>query len=112
MLHDPIEERAFQTHRRIAERLRRDPGLIAEALVRLKQRIAREGAPSDPVLCEWVDALLMLDPPQLADFIESGTPRARRLRISSPLSWLARWSARCSTICSAMSSRSRANATS
>jgi hypothetical protein len=90
MLHDPIGERALQTHRRIADRLRRDPGLIAEALDRLKQRIAREGSPADPVLCEWLDALLMLEPPQLADFIESAAPRARRLRISSPLVWLAR----------------------
>lgn len=85
MLHDPIEARALQTHRRIADRLRRDPSLIAAALVRLKLRIAREGVPADPVLGEWLDALLMLAPPQLADFIESTTPRARRLRISSPL---------------------------
>jgi hypothetical protein len=64
--------------------------VLAEARARLEQRIAREGAPADPVLCEWLDALLMLDPAQLADFIESGTSRARRLRISSPLVWLAR----------------------
>jgi hypothetical protein len=87
---DPIEARATEAHRRIAERIRRDPSLIAEAQARLEQRIAREGAPADPVLCEWLDVLLMLDAPQLADFIESATPRARRLRISSPLAWLAR----------------------
>jgi hypothetical protein len=90
MLRDPIEERALQAHLRIADRLRRDPGLIAEAKTRLEQRIVREGPPADPVLYEWRDALLMLDPLQLADFIESQTPRARRLRISSPLVWLAR----------------------
>lgn len=90
MSHDPIEDRALQTHRRIAGKLRRAPELIDEARARLEQRIAREGLPADPVLCEWRDALLMLDPPQLADFIESATPRARRLRISSPLGWLAR----------------------
>jgi hypothetical protein len=87
---DPIEERAAEAHRRIAARVRQNPALIAEARTRLEQRIAREGAPADPVLSEWLDALLMLDPPQLADFIESATPRARRLRISSPLVWLAR----------------------
>jgi hypothetical protein len=64
--------------------------LTAEARARLEQRIAREGDPIDPVLGEWLDVLLMLDPLQLADFIESGTPRARRLRISSPLVWIAR----------------------
>jgi len=90
MSHDPIEDRALQAHRRIADRLRRDPRLIAEARARLEHRIACEGTPPDPVLCEWRDALLMLDPPQVADFIESETPRARRLRISSPLVWLAR----------------------
>ena len=90
MPHDPIEERALQAHHRIAEKLRRDPGLIREARARLEQRIAREGASPDLVLCEWLDAMLMLDPSQLADFIESATPRARRLRISSPLIWLAR----------------------
>jgi hypothetical protein len=90
MPHDPIEERAAAAHQRIADRIRRDPGVIAEARTRLEQRIAREGAPVDPVLGEWLDVLLMLDPPQIADFIESATPRARRLRISSPLVWLAR----------------------
>jgi hypothetical protein len=88
--HDPIEARARETHRRIAERIRRAPDLLAEARARLEQRIAREGPPVDPVLSEWLDVLLMLDPPQLAEFIESTTPRARRLRISSPLIWLSR----------------------
>jgi hypothetical protein len=87
---DPLEERTAETHRRVAARIRRDPSLIAEATARLQRLIVREGPPADPVLCEWLDVLLMLDPPQLADFIESTTPRARRLRISSPLVWLAR----------------------
>jgi len=87
---DPIEDRAAETHRRIAGRIRQDPALLAEARARLEQRIAREGPPADPVLREWLDVLLMLDPPQVADFIESTTPRARRLRISSPLVWLSR----------------------
>lgn len=64
--------------------------MIAEARSRLERLIAREGSPADPVLGEWLDVLLMLDSPQLADFIESATPRARRLRISSPLVWLSR----------------------
>jgi hypothetical protein len=87
---DPIEDRAADTHRRIAARIRRDPDVIAEARARLEQRITREGPPTDPVLSEWRDVLLMLDPPEVADFIESASPRARRLRISSPLVWLSR----------------------
>jgi hypothetical protein len=87
---DPIEDQATETHRRIAARIRRDPNVLATTLTRLKDLISREGQPVDPVLGEWLDVLLMLDPPQVADFIESATPRARRLRISSPLIWLSR----------------------
>jgi len=77
-------------HHRIAARIRRDPAVIAESRQRLVRLMAREPAPADPVLCEWLDLLLMALPDQIADFIESGTPRARRLRTSSPLLWLAR----------------------
>ncbi|HEX3474248.1 MAG TPA: hypothetical protein VHT91_04355 [Kofleriaceae bacterium] len=42
------------------------------------------------MLREWLDVLLMLDPEQIARFIESDTPRARRLRSSTPLAWLDR----------------------
>jgi phosphoserine phosphatase len=86
---DPTEQRMAQIHRRIAERIRREPSVLAEAQARLRRVMQREGE-EDPVLREWLDALLMLDADQLADFIESGTPRARRLRSSSPLLWLAR----------------------
>ena len=86
---DPTEERMAEIHRRIAERVRRDPSVLAEARARLLRVMRREGD-GDPVLREWLDVLLMLDPDQLAEFIESSSPRARRLRISSPLLWLAR----------------------
>jgi hypothetical protein len=79
-----------ELHRRIAERIRREPAVIAETQARLERRAAREAGPIDPVLGEWRDLFLMLDPGQIADFIESSTPRARRLRSSSPLLWLAR----------------------
>jgi len=52
--------------------------------------MAQEAPYVDPVLDEWLDVLLMLDPGQVAGFIESDTPRARRLRISTPLAWVAR----------------------
>lgn len=43
--------------------------------------MTREKAPrSIPVLGEWLDILLMLDPPQVADFHRERAPRARRLR--------------------------------
>lgn len=79
-----------EKHRRIAARIRRDPGVITESRMRLMRLIAREPRPPDPVLQEWLDLLLMATPDQVADFIASGTPRARRLRTSSPLLWLDR----------------------
>lgn len=87
---DPTEQRTAEMHRRIAERVRHDPSLIAKTRARLVHLVRQEPGPLDPVLGEWLDLLLMLDPGQVADFIESSTPRARRLRISSPLIWLAR----------------------
>lgn len=87
---DPIEERAAAIHERVAARIRREPELLVEAVARLSRRLEQEGGPADPVLCEWRDVLLMLTPEQVAAFVESDTPRARRLRISSPLVWLAR----------------------
>lgn len=79
-----------EKHRRIAARIRRDPDVLAESKIRLVHLMAREPPPPDPVLQEWFDLFLMATPDQIADFIESGTPRARRLRSSSPLLWLDR----------------------
>ena len=87
---NPVEERAAESHRRIAERIRRDPTVIAEAVARVERRLGAEPGRPDPALCEWLDVLRLLDPGQIANFIEAETPRARRLRSSSPLMWLAR----------------------
>jgi hypothetical protein len=87
---DPTELFDAEMHCRIAARIRRDPGVIAQTKARLAKVMAEEAPYDDPVLREWLDVLLMLDPGQVASFIESDTPRARRLRISTPLAWLAR----------------------
>ena len=42
-----------------------------------------EGGPH-PALLEWQAALMTLTPSEVADFLESDTPRARRMRVSSP----------------------------
>lgn len=87
---NPTELLDAEMHRRIAARIRREPGVIAQTKERLLRVMAQEAPYVDPVLQEWLDALLMLDPDQIARFIESNTPRARRLRISSPLRWIDR----------------------
>jgi hypothetical protein len=81
---DPIEQRNSEIHRRVAGALRQDPSLAGRAMAKLERTIANEGSPTDPVLLEWRDVLLMLRPHELAEFLESNSPRARRLRISSP----------------------------
>jgi hypothetical protein len=81
---DPDQLRKDEAHRRIAARIRRDPGVIALAAARLEQWLAADPPPPDPALLEWKAALEMLDPADLADFLESPTPRAARMRISSP----------------------------
>lgn len=90
-----VEHRANPTalldaemHRRIAARIRRAPGVIAQTRARLAKVMAEEAPDVDPVLREWLDVLLMLDPDQIARFIEGDTPLARRLRSSTPLAWL------------------------
>jgi hypothetical protein len=40
--------------------------------------------PPRALLSEWRDALGMLDPEPLATFLESTTPRARRMRVWTP----------------------------
>jgi hypothetical protein len=81
---DPIELRGDQRGRRIAAMIRVNPRIIEQARETLERWIERDAGDPDPALLEWRDALAMLEPEQLARFFESETPRARRMRISSP----------------------------
>ena len=87
---DPVEARNDELHRLVAARIRRDPGAVAEARETLERWIASGGPDPHPVLLEWRAVLMMLEPAELADFLESRLPRARRLRTSSPFAGLAR----------------------
>jgi hypothetical protein len=87
---DPTEVRNTDLHRLVAGKIRRDPALIEQAAAVLDRWMRQDGEPPDPALVEWKTALEMLDPAQLAAFLESPTPRAKRMRISSPFFWLAR----------------------
>jgi hypothetical protein len=81
---DPIERASDELHRNVAARIRRDPSCIDAAAATLARWIERDGPNPHPVLLEWQAVLRMLEPAELADFLESRTPRARRLRASSP----------------------------
>jgi hypothetical protein len=86
---DPTELRNDEIHRRVAALIRRDPTVIAEAAAALARWLSQPGVEPLPAWLEWKTALAMLDPPELAAFLESRTPRARRMRISSPFFVLA-----------------------
>lgn len=84
---DPTELENDEIHRRVAVAIRRDPALIERARERLARWLPR--SENDPALVEWQIALDALDVEQLATFLESPTPRAKRMRISSPFFGLA-----------------------
>jgi hypothetical protein len=83
----PIEQENDELHRRIAALIRRDPSLIEKARARLNEHIARNPLPARE---EWRTALRHLDAADVVRFIESTTPRARRMKISSPFFFLLR----------------------
>jgi hypothetical protein len=82
--HAHIDEANLAHDRATAEAIRRRPELIDIARENLARWIAREGSSIHPALQEWSDILHFLGPSQLADFIASDTPKANRLRQSSP----------------------------
>ena len=82
--HQAIDRANAATDRLIARRLRRDPRLVQRARRNLKRWMARDGKSVAPVFLEWAGVLDTLTRAELADFLERGTARARRLRQSSP----------------------------
>jgi hypothetical protein len=82
--HQTIDRVNAAADRLIARRLRRDPRLVQRARRNLKRWIARDGRNVAPVFLEWAGVLDTLTRAELADFLERGTARARRLRQSTP----------------------------
>ena len=74
--------------RRIAARLRRDGRLLRAARENLKRWMIRDGRTVRPVFDEWSRILTRLTRVEIADFLKSETPLARRLRQSSPFAGL------------------------
>lgn len=81
---DPIARQIDEIHRRVAARIRRDPDVVCQAKALLCRWIEREGPPTHPALEEWRAVFDFLLPDEIANFLESTTPRARRMRVSSP----------------------------
>lgn len=82
--HDMIDRVAVAQDRLIASRLRRDASVLQLARRNLRRWMARDGRRVRPVFAEWNLVLNRLSAAEIADFLESGTPMARRLGQSSP----------------------------
>ena len=67
-----------------ASRLRRNPGVLRLARWNLRRWAAADGRNVRPVFQEWHAILYRLNAREIADFLGSDTPMARRLRQSSP----------------------------
>lgn len=87
--HDVIDRVAAAQDRLIASRLRRDKRVLRMARGNLRRWMARDGCPR-PVFCEWKLVLTRLTAREIADFLESDTPMARRLCQSSPFAGVLR----------------------
>ncbi len=79
-----IDLRNERQDRLLAGRLRGDTRLLRLAQANLRRWKARDGKRPRPVFVEWQRILTYLSPNEIADFLVSDTPMARRLRQSSP----------------------------
>ena len=81
--HGKIDAENREHDRRIAAVIRGRPEVIQLALRNLRKWAVHWGQVAPPWE-EWEQLLRMLTPSQVADFLESDTPKANRLRQSSP----------------------------
>jgi len=84
MSHAVIDHVNAAQDRLIAARLRRDRRALRIARQNLRRWMARDGRKVRPVFHEWHGILVRLNAREIAAFLESDTPMARRLRQSSP----------------------------
>jgi hypothetical protein len=68
----------------LAKQLRYDHRLLRRARANLRRWKSRDGKRPRPVFVEWQRILDYLSTDEIADFLISDTPMARRLRQSSP----------------------------
>jgi len=82
--HTVIDRVNAAQDRLIAGRLRRDSRILQTGRLNLRRWLSRDGKHLRPVFAEWHRIFACLSANEIADFLESDTPRARRLRQSSP----------------------------
>jgi len=82
--HRKIDAQNELQDRLLARRLRQDARLLRLAQSNLRRWKARDGKRSRPAFVEWQRILDRLSAKEIADFLVSDTPMARRLRQSSP----------------------------
>ncbi len=82
--HQEIDLRNQLQDRVLASRLRRNPRLLGQARANLRRWKVRDGSHPRQVFVEWQRILDRLTAKEIAEFLISDTPMARRLRQSSP----------------------------
>ena len=82
--HSRIDWINAQTDLIVASRLRRNPRVLALARRNLRRWMSRDGRKPRRTFAEWHGVLHRLSRSQIAEFLASDTPMARRLRQSSP----------------------------
>jgi hypothetical protein len=82
--HTTIDLKNELQDRLLARHLRKNGRLVRLARRNLKRWMARDGKKPRAVFLEWQRILDYLSPREIADFLVSDTPMARRLRQSSP----------------------------
>ncbi len=82
--HELVDRINGAQDRLIAARLRRDGRVLKVARVNLQRWMARDGRKVRASFLEWHRILTRLSRGEIADFLRSDTPLARRLRQSSP----------------------------
>lgn len=82
--HQAIDAKNRMQDRLLAQQLRRDSRLIRLAKANLRRWKARDGKRPRPVFLEWQRILDYLSAKEIAEFLISDTPMARRLRQSTP----------------------------
>lgn len=82
--HRDIDQNNARQDYLLARRLRRDSRLLRRARTNLRRWMSCDGNRPRPVFVEWRRIVDYLSAREIADFLASDTPMARRLRQSSP----------------------------